>query len=192
MLAGPLDEAEQVLTEARTLAAEVADSWLVERAVSGLGYLHFKQGEYERSLACFAESREVAVSTGNPAMLGRVSSHIGSVRLHLGRPAEAAEPLREAVELAERVDDRLLLVSSLSRLGSAEQELGSLDLALSHHLRALGALTDQMSPWAEVEVRNRLGACRQARGEQEAAREQFDLAAAVTAGLDQQWASEVP
>ncbi|ATY14446.1 AfsR family transcriptional regulator [Amycolatopsis sp. AA4] len=184
MLSGPLDEARRVLTDARTLAVEVADDWLVERAVSGLGYVHFQQGEYELSLACFAESREVAVSTGNPAMLGRVSSHVGSVQLHLGRSAEAAEPLREAVELAERVDDRLLLVSSLSRLGTAEQELGHLDLALSYHLRALGALTDQMSPWAEIEVRNRLGACRQARDEEEAAREQFDLAAAVSAGLD--------
>ncbi|MBB2499970.1 hypothetical protein [Amycolatopsis echigonensis] len=40
-------------------------------------------------------------------------------------------------------------------------------------------MTDQLSPWAEIEVRNRLGACRQAQGAEEAAREQFDLAAAV-------------
>ncbi|MFD2470852.1 AfsR/SARP family transcriptional regulator [Amycolatopsis silviterrae] len=184
MLAGPLDEAEMVLAEGKALAEEVADSWLMERAVSGLGYVHFKQGNYERSLAAFAESREVAVKTGNPAMLGRVLSHIGSVRLHLGRSAEAAEPLREAASLAERVGDRLLSVSSLSRLGTAEQELGRLDIALAHHLRALSALTDQMSPWAEIEVRNRLGACRQARGEDEAAREQFELAAAVMADAE--------
>ena len=118
---------------------------------------------------------------GRPATVGRALCYSGSVQLRLGRPAEAATALRQAVELAEQVADVTLFASSLTRLGAAEQELGNLDTALELHQQAFAAIPDQIAVELELEIRNRLAHCHLAAGRLAEAREQFESARALTA-----------
>jgi len=80
---------------------------------------------------------------------------------------------RRAVELADQVGDAAIQVTTLSRLGTAEQELGDPDAAFETHHRALALLTEQTVFDPEVEVRNRLGGSLFAAGRTTAARAEF-------------------
>ncbi|AXB42799.1 AfsR/SARP family transcriptional regulator [Amycolatopsis albispora] len=162
VLAGRYEEPIERLSEALTLAGEYHDDWLAERAISTLGYLHHLNGRHEEALACFARSHALGEKVGNPSMVGRTLCYSGSVRLVMGDFAEAARCLRQGAEAAKEVSDGKLYVSCLTRLATAEQELGNLDVALELHQRALGQITDQTYGSLLTEVQERFAVTRRA------------------------------
>ncbi|MGA6161670.1 BTAD domain-containing putative transcriptional regulator [Amycolatopsis magusensis] len=162
VLAGRFADATAGLRAALAAAVEYEDDWLLERVLSTLGYLHHLNGRHDEALGCFARSRVVAEKIGNPVMVARTLCYAGSVHLAMGNFAEAAACLRQGAEGAAEVSDRILYASCLTRRGTAEEELGELDLALELHQRALGQLTEQTYARLENEIRDRLAATRRA------------------------------
>ncbi|QUH03519.1 tetratricopeptide repeat protein [Saccharopolyspora erythraea] len=189
---GDHTEAVGLLTEVMTMADELDDPWLVERAASQLGYIQHVQGRHEEALARFAQFRVLAEKLGNPAMTARTLCFTGSVHLARGRFAEAAIALRQAAELAEQVVDVMLHLGCLTRLGTAEQELGNLDAALGLQRRALAGVSEEMPGLVSLEVRYRYGLTCLAAGRPAEARAQFEQALALADGIGHaQWRADV-
>ncbi|MBN6042317.1 BTAD domain-containing putative transcriptional regulator [Amycolatopsis sp. 195334CR] len=178
LIDGLIDRNQDVageLAEVLALAVDLDDDWLAERATSTLGYLHLRAGRPEEALEHTERARVLGEKLENPHIVGEALCHIGSIHLHVGRFAEAAVALRESVELAERISDLLLLPGCLTRLGTAEEGLGHLGVALDRHHQALGLLSEQYPALFELEIRVRLGNTYLAAGQPALARRQFEV-----------------
>ncbi|MBN6039646.1 BTAD domain-containing putative transcriptional regulator [Amycolatopsis sp. 195334CR] len=145
VLDGRYEEPMGLLTRSLAMATEHEDDWLAERAISTLGYLHHLGGRHEEALGYFARSRVLGEKIGNPAMVGRTLYYSGSVHLVMGHFAEAARFLRLGAEAAKDVSDGRLYASCLTRLATAELQMGNLETALELQQRAFGELTEQIA-----------------------------------------------
>ena len=116
---GRLDEAEAVVDESEAMASE-DDMYTLVTARRARALLASARGDHEAALAHAADGIELAGRTDYVEEQSECYAALGAVLIAAGRPAEAGEPLRRAVELAEAKGSTVLagrarvLVESLS------------------------------------------------------------------------------
>jgi tetratricopeptide (TPR) repeat protein len=170
------------------LARRLDDDWLRGNAAYNLGRLDHQLGEPERALERFQEAVVLAGHSGDQRMAVFALLSRSDVHADLGRYAQARAVLHGAVAQAGELGDRPVRAFGLTRLGSVEQRLGSVDAAIELHRRALTEVTEQTSVELETETRVRLGNSYLAADRAAEAHRQFSLVLPLTrAGTPKGW-----
>jgi len=91
--------------------------------------VHFFQTEYERAEALVREALQLASELRDGFTLLQGRFFLGLTLGNQGRMSEALETLREALAMAQRNGDRIILARVPNGIGWIYRELGDLDQA---------------------------------------------------------------
>jgi class 3 adenylate cyclase/tetratricopeptide (TPR) repeat protein len=161
--AGEVDEAEQHFRESLRLADASGDPFLRflarvprTRALVITGRLREAVATADEAETLGRDRPELARESGL-SPYGLLLVQRGNALAHLGRPAECARVMAQAMEIArERRDVSLLAFASICHV-VASDFLGEPEQALQHARRAVEAAEDGGSPWLRALAHSALG-----------------------------------
>ncbi|AHH93831.1 ATP-binding protein [Kutzneria albida] len=121
------------LAAARAAGDQVGEALML----SGLGVLHGRLGQHERSFTEHDDCQRLAMGEGDLAAVALGAGLAGSALFHLGRHTEATQRSRQALALHRLLGDRYLQAQPLSNLGELARLRGDYRAALSCNNQAL-------------------------------------------------------
>ncbi|MFD7965351.1 BTAD domain-containing putative transcriptional regulator [Streptomyces zaomyceticus] len=181
---GNAEEALSALDKALRLADGLADDWLAGVSHCNIGALLHQQGRHELALRHYHTALTLAEKNGRPRTISSTLCFVAEIELALGRNDVATSLLKQAVGLADEVENLPLRAATLSRLAAAEHTRGNLRSAVDLHQEALSTLTPQTSTWLEMGVRIRLGGAYAAAGRHTDAQREFRAALSLPGARD--------
>lgn len=144
---------------------------------TGIGYACTELGLYERAEAELREALATAEKLALPRTVCAALNNLGNVLTARGRPEEARDVERRAVELSVELDNRRFAGGSRAYLALALLALGDLDAA-AVEARTATAELDGVTPVLPLAL-GAEGKIALARGDHEAAREALSRALAI-------------
>lgn len=102
-----------------------------------MGMVDIYQGRFRQAHTWFTEALRHNCAPGDPRERARAITGMGTAEWMLGDIEDAVAHLREAVELAERLDDDWLTGIATLNLGAIRSRQGQHEQALDHYLTAL-------------------------------------------------------
>ncbi len=168
---GRYDEARAAWTEALGLTASLPDQSPLEIGLThhAIAEAHRSQHHYVAATESFQEAlRHLPPRTANGAATLRA---LGQTLLAAERPADAIEPLREAldVERAQPQQANARIVQTLQLLADAHEQTGDLRAAIARYHEALVYMDRDLQPVAYADALRILGALYGAGGDTGAA-----------------------
>ncbi|MGX7828023.1 AfsR/SARP family transcriptional regulator [Actinokineospora sp. 24-640] len=167
----------RLVREAAVTAAKADGHREAEAAsLSDLGLSHITFGDLDEAYHCFNFGRRYAQETGDLLAKSRTAFHMGRIEIMRGNPGAAVDLLRESLDAARRLEDRLFLGFAHSALGDALRAMSRLEEAKVQlfHARFYAETVDDPSAMAdcmaklgavfrdEGEFRSAAGHCAQA------------------------------
>jgi len=166
---------EQMMADAKVaMAQEPAWSPWRDTALVLAGHAHLLAGDEEAAAALFAETMTVGASLGNTDNRVDAAAELALLATDLGRWAEAAEHVGQALEIIDehRLHDYAVSVLAFvvaARLAMRRGDLGEADRQLTRAMRARPSCTFVL-PFFAVRARLQLAKVYSIRGDQAAAR----------------------
>ncbi len=133
---GLLSEAEEFFQDALSCFRRVEDRVGIAYAYNNLGLLHKNACRWNRALASFFKSLDIAKSLGLTQHFIRLQINLGVVYLKLRRFPEAISSFQQAVTGAERFGDNFRLTKALFMIGRAFTGAGEFAKAEKSIVRA--------------------------------------------------------
>lgn len=137
---GDYEQAQHLLEQALQLARETRDPTGENINLLNLAFVVSCRGRVETALTCLAEALSGTYLSEDRPVRGYVLNVTGRVLLEAGRPAEAVEPLRQAIALREELGQPHLAAESRALVGVAEMELGDIVAAMGEIEQVLSFL----------------------------------------------------
>jgi len=134
---GELDEAEADALAAAEQASRLAAPVLEGRALRLKGTVAAEQGDMGTAIGHFFDARDLLTGTDGEVHLARVILALGATFAMLEEYEEALPYYREALALAESLDDADLKFGAVHNISIALSGLGDQAQALDYHRRAL-------------------------------------------------------
>jgi DNA-binding SARP family transcriptional activator len=131
------DAAERLLAEARSLAERLDDGSSLALAMFRQAELLTHRGEWSNGLELFFAARALADTEQDVWLRGRAICGAAGAAARMGRPAEAAAWLEEALAGYEAAGDRLNEMDAAAVLALTHYELGSWDALVATAERTL-------------------------------------------------------
>lgn len=126
---GRPDEAASFLEQSADALRRLGTGWGLPAIVGNLGILAFERGEFERAEELYAESLAGYRTLKSPLNVVIALVNLADVSVERGRPKEAAEPLREALDIAVDLKNRRTLASVLNMYSHVAVAEGSWERA---------------------------------------------------------------
>ena len=158
-LAERYEEARQTWTEALDLSRRLPDHSPLEMALTyhAIAEAHRSQEQWDQAEKTYRE----ALQHHEPRTIAAAATWraLGQTLHGAGRPADAIEPLRRALEIekAQPQQANARLVQTLQALANAYQASGDLKSALAHHHEALVYMDRALQPIAYADTLRLLG-----------------------------------
>ena len=124
-----LEGAAVLYEQALDLARDVGDDELIALAAQNIGILRNMEGAFDAARELYLESIAAALRTGDARSALVAYMHLGMVCSDLDTCMEASLYLERALEIAERLGDRLLIASVHANRARPLLRLGELDHA---------------------------------------------------------------
>ena len=177
-LADSFDEADALARESLALHTQLGDQRGVLHSQVTLGLVAFQRGRLDEAADCFAESLELARYLGNNVRVANNLNNLGAIAEAQGRYEDAAAWYQQA-EAAVRANWAIATASRsvLNNRGVLAEKTGDLAQAVRWLQQSLAQREQAGIPRSVVITRLNLGFALEARGEVEAALEQFQRAA---------------
>jgi len=128
---GRLDEAQETVDEALSIARALSDKRIQADALTQLGEVAGRQTRYQRAIDCFVEALEIDKDLGDRVATGTKLANLGITYCAIGLYRRAERYLRKALELHEALGNTGLLGEVVVHLGEVMAELGDNDAARS-------------------------------------------------------------
>jgi class 3 adenylate cyclase/tetratricopeptide (TPR) repeat protein len=186
-LTGDWARAEEVATEAVTLARGAADALNEARAETALAEVARKTGRFDEAGERLERAGAIFSTAADEAGQGRVLHLQGTLAAQRGDYDEARTRYLESLEIRERVDDRASLAGLLSNLGVVEEYEGNYEASRGYHQRALELRTELDDRWAIGVSQTNLGMIASLQGRYEEARRRFDEAIRLNREVGDPW-----
>jgi predicted ATPase len=138
---GNHEGAHELFEEARTLARDINDMWLLSAATHNLGLLYRGEGELERARELFEESLAIGEARGDIERRAHALSQLGQTMAMLGGFAQAHELFRRGLLAAAEIGLADEQINTVWGIASYQAELGDAVVAA----RLLGWTTEQLS-----------------------------------------------
>jgi predicted ATPase/DNA-binding SARP family transcriptional activator len=175
--------ADELLTEAATVARDTADDDLLMRALNGLGVVARRAADFARARAVNEEGLQVARRLGDDVAIATMLLTLGNVRHAQGDPEEARDRFTEALAVTRRAGYVQGEAAALGSLGSLATETGDLATARTHleaSLELARAIGDRLSMATTLA---NLGSVHRELGEVGAARTAYEEGRSVSQAL---------
>jgi tetratricopeptide (TPR) repeat protein len=130
-------KARQSYEESARLAEQAGDKWLLAAALTNIGGIQLRDGEFEASLASSQRAISPARELGELKTQAVALNHAAGYYMMKEQPAQAVPFLLEALELNEKLGDRKEQAGMLANLGAVATEMKEPDKALGYLDRAL-------------------------------------------------------
>ena len=162
---GEPDSARIAYGRALELAMAVGDSARTAEVLIASGSLSVASGKYAAAVALFARAGAIAIERGDLRLQSAVERSVADMRRRQGRFAEAADGLRRAIALDERLGDGpglALDLISLGRVAVNERDPAAGRAALE---RGLAVADSLRSPGLRAQALNNLAALTRLEGD---------------------------
>lgn len=130
---GHYRQALPMFQEVRQVWKDLNDIAEQANVLNNLGYLHHLLGKYKDALALLEEAHEYAKRSGYTRIIGYTLTSMGDLCADLGMTSAAQSLYAEARFVAQRINERFLLVYlelALAKLAACQQDWGSVFAAL--------------------------------------------------------------
>ncbi|HSB13909.1 MAG TPA: CHAT domain-containing protein [Bryobacteraceae bacterium] len=141
------------------------DAELAARLKMQQGYAAFRLNRYQDSLRLLDEALGIAAHVSSPALVAEIQNKRGAPFVLLGRPDEAEQAFRNALEQARRAGDSYLEVSALGNLGSTRLFTERFDEAIVSFEQMLPLARKGGSPRIIGRTLHNLGICYRSLGD---------------------------
>ena len=156
-LIDPGEESTAALTTALELAQAIGDDRAAANALTHRAIAEAARMDWQPALESYRLALAMARAHDNQTLQPHLLNGIAEVLNVLDRPAEAAESVREAQQIAAERGMRHSRTDSLGQLGIAYRLMGRLDEAVELHEQAVGVAREVGSRFAIDESRLQLG-----------------------------------
>jgi predicted ATPase/DNA-binding SARP family transcriptional activator len=175
--------ADELLTEAATVARDTADDDLLMRALNGLGVVARRAADFGRARAVNEEGLQVARRLGDDVAVATMLLTLGNVRHAQGDPDEARDRFTEALAVTRRAGYVQGEAAVLGSLGSLATETGDLVTARTHLEASLDLARTIGDRLSMATTLANLGSVHRELGEVGAARTAFEEGRSVSQAL---------
>lgn len=182
-LLGDVAESATHLEKALEQFAAVGDGAAQAMAQNGLSQLLEQQGQYAQALEHEKEVLRLRVDLGNRTEIAHSEQTIGSIYARLGQYDAALRHCRRALDLCRETGSLLLTADTLDVLGRIHLGLGAHDEASACYLQALAIYRDTGGDVSEAAILTGLGDAQLALGDTAAARDSWQEALTLLAGI---------
>jgi CHAT domain-containing protein len=131
------DESVQLNREALQLSQSIGAQGSSANILGNMAWGFFELGDYGRSLGLFQQAEDSAAKKGNLGAELRWKVDVGTLDFYLRDYGTAQSDLREALDLAKKLDERSQVGASLDALASVALAEGQPDTAEIYSQRAL-------------------------------------------------------
>jgi tetratricopeptide (TPR) repeat protein len=97
-----LEEARASYTQSLTLSRALGDDWRAARALLGLSYVFYHDGDYARAAALMEDSQALYFACGDSAGRATVLDALGELLNDMGDVTQAVQYLQQALSLRQR------------------------------------------------------------------------------------------
>jgi tetratricopeptide (TPR) repeat protein len=174
---GDIGKAIEYTHKALALYALEDDSALQGYGQNELGLLLMRQGQMERADEAFRAALAHFGESGTERTKSHVLLSLGELKMRTGRPAEGIQLVKEAIDLAKKLDEHLALASGHALLGQLYEHIDDHALADKEFRLAIRLLTAEGRTDRLAETHAAYAETLDARGDGRAASRQWKLAA---------------
>lgn len=128
-LGGQFDEAVNWSRDAYVASLQLGNENRAQIAEGNLGFAYFELGDSERALPLLLEAKQRAASVGNVRYQIKWLTDAGYVYQESGNFAQAIQPYRQSLGVAQKIDSKEDIVNTLEVLAHLSIETGKLDEA---------------------------------------------------------------
>jgi len=173
------NDAAAVHTAALRASRELGDRAGEGTALTNLGTVHWRWGQYDQAADLYLEALAVFVETGDRRGQARVLDNLGAVDWQRGRYEKAAQSCEQAVAVFTEIDDRRGQARALDNLGAVYHRQGRYEVAAQKHHQALALLRQIGDRAGEARALDNLGAVDHRQGRYEVAAQKHHQALAL-------------
>jgi predicted ATPase/class 3 adenylate cyclase len=181
---GYLSEGREWLSTVLALPGAAPPTAIRAQALVGLGVLTADQGDYPAARALCEEGVASARAAGDERVLGSALAWLAYVCQEDGE--RAREYNAEALQIARRLDDRLLLARALNNIGELVRRDGDAEGAARLYEESLALAREQGHQWRVAALTHNLGQIDLERGDGASAARRFAESLAIVRTLGDQ------
>jgi predicted ATPase/DNA-binding SARP family transcriptional activator/predicted negative regulator of RcsB-dependent stress response len=189
---GPFWEKQNALKEGREwlgkfldLSKDSSDALARARSLYASGRLAYLQGDHAHAIAFFGQGLEI--EPPDPRLIAQIHSNLGEAFYRLLDYQPAAEHLRRAIELGERIQDPVGVAYAQMQLGNVYHETGDHDRAVASFNGSLQAFREADQQTYIAAALSNLARIHQDRAEYEPAIEGYLEAIQLYENLDNRY-----
>jgi tetratricopeptide (TPR) repeat protein len=168
-LRGKFDEAQALLLESESFALQIENSYRRERTrgmiLNSLGGVYQRQGDFNRAISTFEQSRQISEEQGDERGLAMVLNSLGSVYQRQGDFNRAISTFEQSRKILKEQGDERSLAIVLNSLGGVYQRQGDFNRAISTFEQGKKILEEQGDKRSLAMVLNSLGGVYQRQGD---------------------------
>lgn len=147
------DEADRLLEQALAVAVRQEARGYLAELTAQIGLIANRRGQAERSLMLLAQARNLAQQAGASRLVADIALDTARIQRSRDLSSAADRTLREGIQVARTLQERLLLPRLLSELGdlrSSQRRYAEADALLDEATDLLeGLFTSTSSPWTQ-------------------------------------------
>src|SRR5258708_31428126 len=132
MVLGRVAEAHELFNESIPTARSLRHVPAILQGLTYRGVAHFFLTEYEQAVNAETEASQLALESRNAFFLALSRTYLGFSLANQGRISEALSSLNEALTLARRNENRIVLARAPNGIGWIYREIGSLRTAIEY------------------------------------------------------------
>jgi signal transduction histidine kinase len=133
--------------EADSLATVYSDTSAKSRALENIGWIYYRQGQWQRSLTYSSEAFRLAHASGDKLQAARLMNNLGAISYEQRDYEKAIVQFKEGYELATEVNDLATRIRSLNNVALNFSKAGNQDSALVYVQRSIRLNKDAGSPY---------------------------------------------
>jgi serine/threonine protein kinase/tetratricopeptide (TPR) repeat protein len=133
LVIGRVAEAHALFGESIAAARSLKHIPALLQGLTYHGVAHFFQTEYEHAVAAETEAYQLATEFRNPFFLALSRTYLGFSFANQGRISDALFSLNEAITLARRNENRIVLARAPNGIGWIYREIGELRTAIEYN-----------------------------------------------------------
>jgi len=142
--------------KALKIAQKIENYEYLYRAEFLLGFAHYNQNNFEKSLLHFGNSLKYSRLSENAEGEAAALNRLGNSYQLMGKFNKALELYKEAMQINRTLNDKLEIARTLTNLGSIYRLFGNYELAINQHLEALdtyeGLQNNEGIAWSALNI----------------------------------------
>jgi tetratricopeptide (TPR) repeat protein len=150
---GDLNRATEFAHKALAVVSLEQDQAHTANIENELGLLHMRQGQLDRAEQLFLSALEHMAMAGAERNKSHFVLSLGELRERQGRLDESIKVVKDAIDLAERLDEAMAVATGYQQLGSMYAKIGEDRLFRESFERAMALLEQSGSPERLAEAR---------------------------------------